>query len=254
LTAAALEPSATVVEARGLALGYDDRIVVSGLDLSIAARGSLAVVGANGCGKSTLLRALAGLLASRAGALTWEGQPRAARVGFLPQDEKPAPFDVRTQVTLGLGIDGAPSAAQRRLVDQALADLGLASLAGRACARLSGGEWQRARLARALVSGPRLVLFDEPTNHLDPVWRADILGLCDRLRGSLALVVATHDLDLAARCDRVLLLAAGRTLALGRPAGVLTPALLGHALQARVRVVIPAGEARPFFRVEAGRA
>jgi iron complex transport system ATP-binding protein len=245
-----------LIELRGLAVGRGDRAVLREVDLAIAAGESLALVGANGSGKTTLLRALAGLDPPRAGTIHWAGgalpagAARVRRVGVLFQGEPAAPFSVRELVSLGLGLDGPPGPRHAPAIDAALGRMDLAALAGRGCAQLSGGEWQRAAVARALCASPGVLLLDEPTNHLDPARRAGLLALLERLRGDVAVVLATHDLDCAAACDRVALLADGRLAALGPPAAVLTPARLATALGVRVRRLEDPDGGPPFLRVE----
>jgi ABC-type cobalamin/Fe3+-siderophores transport system ATPase subunit len=246
-----------VVEATALAVGYGAHAVLSDIDLAIGAGERVALVGGNGAGKTTLLRALAGLDAPLAGTIRWQGGalPRGAArvrsVGVLFQSEPPARFRVRELVTLGLGLDGPPSPAAQQQVDAAIAWAELSALADRSAASLSGGEAQRARLARALVAGPRLLLLDEPSNHLDPARQAALYGRLDRLRGQVAVVLATHDLALAATCDRIALLHDRRIAAIGAPADVLTPALLARALGVRVRRVDDPLGGPPLLRVEA---
>jgi iron complex transport system ATP-binding protein len=157
---------------------------------------------------------------------------------------------VRALVALGLGLDGPPSLPHRQQVEACLDGLQLGALAARACDQLSGGEWQRAAVARALVAHPALLLLDEPTSHLDPARRATLLDLLASLRGKVAVVLATHDLDCAAACDRVALLADGGITALGPPAAVLTPALLAESLGVRVRRLDDPQGGPPFLRVE----
>jgi iron complex transport system ATP-binding protein len=152
-------------------------------------------------------------------------------------------------VTLGLGLDGPPPLPARARVEAALARVGLEALADRRCDALSGGEWQRAALARATVASPALLLLDEPTNHLDPAHRAALLARLAEVAEEAAVVVATHDLELAAACDRVVLLGAGRVTALGAPDEVLTPERLAGALGVRVRRVPDPEGARPLLRV-----
>ncbi len=250
-----------LLEARALCVGRPARPAVSHLDFSIHAGERWALLGPNGCGKSTLLRTLAGLLPPLGGELIHRPGPlprgveRVRRVGVLLQEEGAAPFTVRELVTLGLGLDGPPPPAQLERVQEALAAGALQALGGRACAALSGGELQRARLARATVSAPRLLLLDEPTNHLDPARRAQLLAQLSQLPEEAALVLCTHDLSLAAGCSHALLLGAarsgpgGRLVALGDSSTVLTSERLQEAFGVAVqRREDPEGGA-PWFRV-----
>lgn len=245
----------SVVATRALAVGRGAVPVLTGVDLVVACGERLALVGGNGSGKTTLLRALGGLDAPRAGELRWNGgalprgPARVATVGVLFQDEPASRLDVRTMITLGLALDGPPGPESRRCVDDALAGAELDAFADRACARLSGGEVQRVLLARALVATPGLLLLDEPTNHLDPARQSALHGVLDRLRGRCAVVLATHDLGLAATCDRVALLAHGHIDVIGPPAEILTPARLAAALGVAVRRVDDPDGGPPFLRV-----
>jgi iron complex transport system ATP-binding protein len=247
-----------VVEAVELVVGCAGRPVLAGVRLEVGPGERVGLVGLNGSGKTTLLRALAGLDAPLAGTIRWEGgalpagAARVRAVGVLLQQEPPSAFRVRDLVALGLGLDGPPGESARRRVDDALAAAGLGALAERRCASLSGGEAQRARLARALVAGPRLLLLDEPTTHLDPARQASLLGRLDRLRAGAAVVLATHDLELASTCDRVALLHDGRVAALGAPADVLTPERLRRTMGVRVRRLEDPQGGPPLLRVMPG--
>jgi len=245
----------SVVEAVGVAVGRGRVPVLSGLSFGVAPGERLALVAANGAGKSTLLRALAGIDPVHGGTIRWNGGalPRgAARVrllGVLFQAETPSRFSVRELVTLGLGLDGPPSAPDRARVDAELERAELTALAERSCATLSGGEAQRAALSRALVANPRLLLLDEPTNHLDPAHQAALLACFERLRGATSVVLATHDLGLAATCDRVALFDGGRLSTLGNAREVLTPENLRRTQGVGVRRVEDPDGGPPLFRV-----
>ncbi len=108
---------------------------------------------------------------------------------------------------------------------------------------------QRAMLSRALVAGPRLLLLDEPTNHLDPARQAALLTWLERLHGTTAVVLATHDLALAAICDRVALFGGGRLARLGSARDVLSPENLARSLGVTVRRLDDPDGGPPLFRV-----
>jgi len=224
------------------------REVLAPLGLEIAAGESVAIVGPNGAGKTTLLRLLAGVLAPSAGAVTLGGRELAAtprrevarRLVYLPQHPPvEVPLSVERYLLLARFAhhDGwrGPTAEDGALVDAALAATDLASLRSRPIAALSGGERQLVQLAGALVQGGDCWLVDEPTAHLDPAHQRRVARLLADLhaaarqrdapaRGPRTLVVATHDLNLAAHlATRVVALAGGALAADGAPADVLAP-------------------------------
>lgn len=227
----------SLLEARDLVARYGrGRAALDGV--TCAARGGelLAVVGPNGSGKSTLVRVISGLLRPERGEVTVDGRPlarwtRADLAGVLavvPQGEAVAfPLRVDETVMLGryarLGPWAAPGARDRAAVAEALARCDVAGLADRTVETLSGGEWQRVRLARALAQRPRVLLLDEPTTSLDVRHEMELFELVRRLvDGGLAGMVITHHINLAARyADRILLLSAGRVAGEGSPGAVL---------------------------------
>lgn len=193
-------------------------------DLALQAGALVGLVGPNGAGKTTLLRALAGLsvgpgVVSVGGAML-SPVVRARRLAWLPADRDVAwPLLGRDLVQLGLGPGAARDDAA---VAAALAAADAAEFAGRRVDTLSTGERARVLLARALVARPDWLLLDEPVANLDPWHRLDIMALLAReaARGA-GVVVALHDLDLAARCDRVLLMHDGAVVGDGTPGDVL---------------------------------
>ncbi|GHE70021.1 histidinol-phosphatase [Streptomyces longispororuber] len=219
------------------------RAVVDDVSLDVAPGETVGLIGPNGSGKSSLLRCLAGLRTPAAGTVRYDGEPIrgwsarrvARRVAFVEQVAD-TDGDLRVVDVVGLGRTPfgdrwrGPGAHDRAVVDAALARLGLTALRDRAWKALSGGERQRAHIARALAQQPYAILLDEPTNHLDVKHQLELLAL---LAGTdQTVLVALHDLSLAARhCDRLLLLHGGRLVAAGPPKDVLTPELLAQVFE-----------------------
>ena len=225
-------------------------------DVSVQARPGelLAVVGANGAGKSTLLRLLSGDLAPSAGQVRFEGQPLTAipaaalarRRAVLTQQQPLAlAFRVRELVLMGRYpyFRGQPTAHDHRVVEQALQLVGLTALAERSYPTLSGGEQQRAQLARVLSqvweAERGFLLLDEPLTGLDLHHQHHTLEVARALvRRGFGVVAVLHDLNLAAQyADHMLLLHQGQVVAAGPPAAVLTPPNLRLAFDVDVALL-----------------
>ncbi|MFJ9696474.1 ABC transporter ATP-binding protein [Kitasatospora sp. NPDC101183] len=207
------------------------------------------LIGPNGSGKSTLLRCVYRVLRPAGGAVRLDGDdlhaltPRetARRVAALTQEHS-AEFDftVAEVVAMGRlphrrGLSG-PDPADGERCAEAMRRVGVDHLAERGFLNLSGGEKQRALIARALVQEPRLLVLDEPTNHLDIAHQLEVLALA-REAGPTVLT-ALHDLNLAAgHCDLLYVLRAGRIVASGPPEEVLRPALLAEVFGVRATPV-----------------
>ena len=200
-----------------------------------------AVVGPNGRGKSTLVRALLGrvaldggrILVDGADAATLDRRALARRVAVVPQREDLTfPLPVREYVLLGRyphasGWRG-PTAGDHAAVEQALGEADARMLAERATDSLSGGEWQRVRIARALAQGGDALVLDEPTTFLDVAHEMAVFELADRLaRAGRAVLLVSHQLNLVARfADHIVLLHRGRVAAAGTAARVMEGATL----------------------------
>ena len=228
-----------VLRGRGLTFRHPRAEVeaVRGVSLSVSPGRLLAVVGPNGAGKTTLLRLLSGALTPQKGEVDLDDRPlaglgdreRARAIAVVPQSESsPFPITVREMVGMGryphLGPWERTGKADRAAVDRALDRCAVTAFAGRDIGQLSGGERQRARIARALAQEAPILLLDEPTAGLDLRYRMELFHLLRELRGDgLAVLVITHDLNLAARfADRLLLLDRGGARAHGNPAEVVS--------------------------------
>jgi iron complex transport system ATP-binding protein len=242
-----------ILEARDVTVHYgrSRRPALEAVSCAVAGARLVAVVGPNGSGKTTLVRALSGLVPLDRGSVLVEGRPlrewrrgELARIlGVVPQREEVAfPLLVEETVMLGryarLGPWSAPDAADRAAVRSALERCDVVDLAERSTDSLSGGEWQRVRLARALAQEPRALVLDEPTASLDVRHEMELFELIRRLvDGGLAGLVITHHLNLAARfSDHMLLLNGGQLVAEGTPSTVLTRETLGRVFQWPVAV------------------
>jgi len=228
-----------------------ERPALDRVSCAVAEAQLVAVVGPNGSGKTTLVRVITGLLASEQGAVLIQGRPvgewrrsALARVlGVVSQREEVVfPLRVDETVMLGryarLGALAAPSAGDRAAVQAALQRCDVAHLLDRSVDSLSGGEWQRVRIARALVGEPRALVLDEPTASLDVRHEMELFELIRQLvEGGLAGLVITHHLNLAARfADRMVLLNGGAVVAEGTPREVLQRETLSRVFEWPVAV------------------
>lgn len=212
------------------------------------------VIGPNGSGKTTLIKLMSGALTPRSGSVALDGaeigrlsaRQLARAVAVVPQKSDLAfDFTVLDVVLMGrqpyIGRFAREGEADLRRAEEAMRQTGVYELRGRAATSLSGGEWQRVLIARALCQDTPVLLLDEPVSNLDVRHQIDILLLArQRARRAGALVaVVLHDLNLAAHfCDDLLLLAGGELIAQGRPAEVLRPERLKavYGIDARVLV------------------
>lgn len=244
----------SLLEARGIAVRRGERVVLDGVDLALEVGARVAIVGANGSGKSTLLRALLGLEPAASGevrlggrALSAMSRPEIARAATLVLQDThvEVPITVRELVSLGRHPHRGVSdpARDRDAIARAIARVEIEALADRDVRTLSGGELQRAHLARALAQDTPVVLLDEPTASLDLHHQLHTLATLRALAGEgRAVLVVLHDLALAARwAERIVVLAGGRVRAEGAPDAVLTRAVIREAFGVEVRVERVAG-------------
>ncbi len=242
--------SGAAAELAGVSARYGRVRVLTDVSLSVAPAELVGILGPSGAGKTTVLRLLLGEVQPSAGQVRCFGRPLTGHVppgtvGYVPQidgSERSFPVTAAGAVELGLAAQSSwrPwfSAAERAAARDALERLGIGALHARRLDELSGGQFQRVMLARALVAQPRLLLLDEPTSGVDLRTRADMLALLEELRGDgLAIVLTTHDLNwVAAHLPRLICLN-HTVVADGPPAAVLEAGVLRKTFDAEVDVI-----------------
>jgi iron complex transport system ATP-binding protein len=242
-----------ILEARGITVRYRSHVplALDAVDCQVAGSELVAVVGPNGSGKTTLVRALLGLLPLEQGTASVDGRPvglwprgaLARVVGVVGQQEEAVfRLSVAEMVMLGryarLGPLATPRIEDRNAVQAALERCDITELSTRSVDSLSGGEWKRVRIARALAQEPRALVLDEPTASLDVRHEMELFELIRQLvDGGLAGLVITHHLNLAARfADRIILLDRGLVVAEGTPATVMNRDTLSRVFEWPVAV------------------
>ena len=235
-----------MIRVESLTLTRGERQILGPLSFVLGQAGWLSVVGANGAGKSTLLRLMAGLDVPSGGKVKLRDQPvtgmaplnRAQYVGYLAQSSATSfPFTVEEYVSLGLVPHDEKTFNHRNLMDAVIESLMLGALRKRKVIGLSGGEFQRVRLARVLAQvwfepDQRVLILDEPLTSLDLKIQDQVIGLLEQLvKDGLTLIDATHQfVSMPVHDQTVLLLGErGSQVGFGRPSEVLTPSALRTA-------------------------
>ena len=241
----------TVLQIRNLTIGYEENIIISGIDAEIKTGELIGIIGRNGAGKSTLLKTIRGLLPAKKGEVLYFGQPMQAygekelarRVAYLQQN-----------VETGFGYTGldivltgrypymkwweSEKDDDKELARDCMSYTGTLDLAERPVTEVSGGQKQRILLAKVLAQQTPLLFLDEPTTGLDMVYREEIFRFARELANmGKTILMVVHELDLAAAyCSRIFLLGEGKLLADGTPGQVLTESLLSRAYEADISV------------------
>lgn len=240
-----------MLKVENLHTGFRNKKVIANASFEIKNPSLVGLIGPNGCGKSTLLKAIAGVQPYQ-GSVEFSGQPlksypRTERVRALSYVAQRAghdiPLTVREVVKLGRdagrGPFTAPYPADAEIVKRALFHTSLEDITGMQLNKLSGGQIQRAMVARAMAQQAEVMLLDEPTNHLDLYHQHKLMNLLLHLSSehNTAIILAIHDLALAARyCDRLLLLDDQAIRADGSPESVLTSSMLAKVFQVQGRL------------------
>jgi iron complex transport system ATP-binding protein len=242
-----------MLKIQNLSVSYGARAVLKNINLEVKKGETLALLGPNGSGKSTLLRTISGLLPAAQGTVHLAGHlisglspaERARWISVVPQNASlPPAFSAWETVLLGrtpyINFLGQISASDLEIARAALEKVDALALAERLIGELSGGERQRVLLARALAQSTPVLLLDEPTTHLDLQHQMGLLELVHKLSSecSLTVVIALHDLNLAARyADRIALLVDGQIKALGTAKQVLRADVIAEVYRWPVQVI-----------------
>jgi ABC-2 type transport system ATP-binding protein len=212
------------VEVEGLRVVRGGRPVLGDLSVAVARGSVTGLLGPSGCGKSTLMRSIVGVQVVAAGTVSVLGHPAGSpllrhRVGYVTQAPSVyADLSVEENLRYFASVLGAPRTDVARVVGE----VGLKAAARDLVGRLSGGQRARVSLATALLGAPELLVLDEPTVGLDPVLRRDLWDLFASLAAAgCTLLVSSHVMDEAERCQRLLLMRDGAILADETPAGLL---------------------------------
>ncbi|MFI7543235.1 ABC transporter ATP-binding protein [Actinoplanes sp. NPDC049599] len=206
----------SAIEVRDLVVERGRRRVLHGISCTVPAGSVTGLLGPSGSGKTTLIRAVVGVQIVKSGTVTVLGEPAGATalrrtVGYVTQAPSVyADLSVRENARYFAALYGLGAAE----ADRAIADVGLAGAAGQLVGNLSGGQRSRASLGCAMVGSPRLLVLDEPTVGQDPVLRADLWAKFHTLAAAgTTLLVSSHVMDEAGRCDRLLLIRDGALIA-----------------------------------------
>ena len=213
--------SSPAISTKALRVVRGDAEVLHEIDLDVPAGEITGLLGPSGCGKSTLMRAIVGVQIVQGGTVTVLGKPAGAtelrsQVGYVTQ--APSVYlDLSVEENLRYFATVVHAAPAR--VGEVMAAVDVEELAGRPVGKLSGGQVARVSLATALLNEPPLLVLDEPTVGLDPVLRRDLWDMFRALADAgTTLLVSSHVMDEADRCDRLLLMRDGEILATGTPA------------------------------------
>lgn len=226
-----------VIAAKKLDVGYDKKVVVSGVDVEAFRGQVVCLLGPNGAGKSTILRTLSGLIAPLGGVVEIKGENiRSVKNAELSKTlslvltgaSEPSLMTVYELAAMGrtpyTGFMGKLSVRDREIVEQSLDSVGALALKDRYFSELSDGEKQKVMIARALVQEPELMILDEPTSHLDVKHKVEVINVLRRLseEKNITCIISLHDIDLAIKgCGTLLLVNDGKIIAQGLPEDII---------------------------------
>ncbi len=191
--------STPLVEIKHMDVAYQKKLVLSDVSLSVFEHDFIGIIGPNGGGKTSLLKAILGLLKPLRGSVTHSID--SSEIGYLPQGsqvDENFPITVKEVIASGLehGLKAGFRTTRNRKekVEKALETVGMEALHSRPIGELSGGEFQRTLLARAIISSPRLLVLDEPDTHVDNLFETELYALLKELNKNITILLVSHDI------------------------------------------------------------
>jgi len=191
--------STPIVEIRNVDVAYQKQLVLSNVSLSVFENDFIGIIGPNGGGKTSLIKAILGLIKPVRGSINHSLE--RSEIGYLPQGnqvDENFPITVKEVIASGLehGLNIRPGIARKRQhkVEKAMETVGMEALHSRPIGELSGGEFQRTMLARAIISSPRLLVLDEPDTHVDNQFETELYDLLKELNSSITILLVSHDI------------------------------------------------------------
>jgi zinc transport system ATP-binding protein len=190
---------APLVSIKNMDVGYQNQLVLSDVSLDVFERDFIGIIGPNGGGKTTLIKAILGLLKPQKGSV--EHALDKSEIGYLPQGnqvDESFPITVREVIASGLergfSLEFRKAKDRQRKVEETLERVGMKALHSRPVGELSGGEFQRTLLARAIISSPKLLVLDEPDTYVDNRFETELYGLLKALNENMTILLVSHDI------------------------------------------------------------
>ena len=252
-----------ILRAKDLKIAYGERVIVEGMDLSIARDKITTIIGPNGSGKSTLLKAITRLIHFQEGSVFLEGKdllsfkPKAlaSRIAVLPQiHTAPADFRVKDLVSYGRmpyqKMLSGKSREDERIVEWAMERTGVAAFRDKSIYEISGGEAQRVWIATVLAQQPQVLFLDEPTTYLDIAYQLEMMQLVKRLNREtgIGIVMVLHDLAQAMEVsDHVIVIKKGKKYAEGKPEEVITCRMMKDVYDVQCEIMRIQGRTKPLI-------
>lgn len=191
--------SSPLIEIKNLDVSYQKQPVLSNISFSVFENDFIGIIGPNGGGKTSLIKAILGLIKPVGGSI--EHSLSSSDIGYLPQGnqlDENFPITVEEVIASGLEhglkIRSGSAKSRKQKVENALETVGLSALHSRPIGELSGGEFQRTMLARAIISSPRLLVLDEPDTHVDNQFETELYALLKELNKTITILLVSHDI------------------------------------------------------------